>query len=91
MKILMLIDSLDVGGAETHVETLALELVKMGCEVSIASNGGKIAQMLEGEGVKQLFCRRLPHLPMLLSDPMPHKWSRAAIRSRQKQIYIMKK
>lgn len=51
----MLIDSLDVGGAETHVETLALELVKMGCEVSIASNGGKIAQKLESEGVKQLF------------------------------------
>lgn len=51
----MLIDSLDIGGAETHVETLALELVKMGCEVSIASNGGKIAQRLEGEGVKQLF------------------------------------
>ena len=55
MKILMLIDSLDVGGAETHVETLVLELVKMGCEVSVASNGGKIAQKLESEGIKQLF------------------------------------
>ena len=46
MKILMLIDSLGVGGAETHVETLAQDLATLGCEVVVASSGGAIADKL---------------------------------------------
>lgn len=54
MKILMLIDSLRVGGAETHVETLAAELTRTGHRVVIASSGGKIAEKLKKQGVKHL-------------------------------------
>ena len=43
MKILMLIDSLGVGGAETHVCTLASELVKRGHLVYIGSCGGELS------------------------------------------------
>ena len=43
MKILMLIDSLGVGGAETHVCTLASELVKKGHLVYIGSCGGELS------------------------------------------------
>ena len=50
----MLIDSLCVGGAETHVETLALELKRMGCEVRVASSGGVIAEKLKKKGIKHL-------------------------------------
>ena len=41
MKILILIDTLDIGGAESHVEVLATELRYMGHEVIVASAGGK--------------------------------------------------
>lgn len=54
MKILILIDSLDTGGAETHVETLAKHLDKMGCEVILASQGGKIANRLKEQGIKHI-------------------------------------
>ena len=51
MKILMLIDSLGIGGAETHVETLSLELKRCGHEVKIATSGGEIATRLQKQGV----------------------------------------
>ena len=57
MKILMLIDSLDVGGAETHVEILAEELALMGHKIIIASGGGKLHQKLSRSKVK---CIHLP-------------------------------
>lgn len=55
MKILMLIDALDVGGAETHVEILADELAKMGNEIIVASTGGKIGARMSRRGIKMLF------------------------------------
>ena len=54
MKILMLIDSLGIGGAETHVEALSLELTRHGHEVKIATSGGEIAQRLQKQGVEIL-------------------------------------
>ena len=47
MKILIITDSLDVGGAETHIEALALSLCELGCDVVIASQGGQIADKLK--------------------------------------------
>lgn len=54
MKILMLSDALEVGGAETHIETLALALVNRGCKVSVASAGGEVAQRLKKSGIQML-------------------------------------
>lgn len=53
MKILMLTDRMESGGAETHLETLTLELAKRGHEVSVLSCGGRIADRLEEKGIKQ--------------------------------------
>lgn len=52
MKILMLIDALALGGAESHVECLARELQKMGNEIVVVSAGGIIAEKLTIVGVK---------------------------------------
>ena len=40
MKILMVLMGLEIGGAETHVAELAIELARRGHEIHIASNGG---------------------------------------------------
>ena len=56
MKILMLIDSLDIGGAETHVETLARELSSMGHEITVACAGGQL--------IKNLKCSKIRYIPL---------------------------
>lgn len=58
MKILMLTDKMEAGGAETHIETLAKELTRRGHSVTVLSSGGAIADRLEDAGVRQL--RRAP-------------------------------
>lgn len=40
MKILMVLMGLEIGGAETHVAELAMELARRGHEIHVASNGG---------------------------------------------------
>ncbi len=58
LKILLLTNKMDVGGAETHVAQLALKLARSGNdEVCVASAGGRIADALESVGIRQL---RLP-------------------------------
>lgn len=59
MKILILSDSLNVGGAETHIELLANEIYKMGHEVAVASTGGLIQSRLIQNKIK---CYRLPKI-----------------------------
>lgn len=54
MKILMIADSLDIGGMETHVETLAGALRGLGVEIVIATSGGKIAKRMKKDGFKVL-------------------------------------
>ena len=66
MKILILTDRLDVGGAETHIALLAQALLERGEEVMIASSGGKTADRLEKIGIPQI---RLP-----LGTHSPLKW-----------------
>ena len=65
MKILLLIDALEIGGAETHVELLATELKSMGHEIVVASGGGKIHERLIKNGIQ---CIRLPKIEVI--DPI---------------------
>ena len=57
MKILLLADRMESGGAETHIETLAEGFLQAGHCVGLLSRGGKIADRLAGEGV---ICRNIP-------------------------------
>ena len=54
MKILLVTDNMDVGGAETHIAALARGLRQMGQEVTVLSAGGGLADTLEGEGIPQI-------------------------------------
>ena len=51
MKILLLIDALDIGGAETHVLTLAKGLRAQGHTVAVLSSGGVLEGALTACGV----------------------------------------
>ena len=68
MKILMLTDQLALGGAETHIATLANGLREQGHTVELASAGGPYAAMLAREGFQH---HLLPwggkHIPSLLA------------------------
>ena len=66
MKILILTDRLEIGGAETHIAQLAQELAMRGEEVIVASSGGRIADRLEKQGILQI---RMP-----LNTHSPIRW-----------------
>ena len=66
MKILMLTDRMDAGGAETHVAQLALGLQAQGHEVVLLSGGGRLAKMLEAEGIRQISVKLPTHNPFRL-------------------------
>ncbi len=66
MKILILTDSLGVGGAETHIAQLAQALFERGEEVYIASAGGTTADRLEKMGIS--------HIRMPLGTHSPWQW-----------------
>lgn len=53
MKILLLCDDMECGGAQTHVCELARQLLRRGHEVCVASGGGRLAEEIEREGVRQ--------------------------------------
>ena len=59
MKILLLADKMEAGGAETHVQTLARGLLRAGHEVGLCSLGGTLAEELAREGVQ---CRTIPNV-----------------------------
>lgn len=48
----MALNGLDIGGAETHVTELSLELQRRGHRVLLASNGGSYVQELEAMGLR---------------------------------------
>lgn len=64
MKILMVLMGLEIGGAETHVAELAIELARRGHEIHVASNGG----VYENEIAKY----NIEHhkLPLHVKNPM---------------------
>ena len=57
MRILMLIDGLGIGGAETHVVTLAAAMQRAGAQVSVLSCGGVLESALKERSVT---CLRFP-------------------------------
>ena len=54
MKILLLTDRMEAGGAETHVFQLAIDLRHAGHEVLLWSSGGSLASKLNGYGIRQI-------------------------------------
>ena len=62
-KILMTLMGLEIGGAETHVVELAIQLKKEGYDVAVASNGGVYVSELEENGI--------PHYNVPLHNKMP--------------------
>ncbi len=66
MKILMLTDRMERGGAETHIAALARGLLARGAEVEILSSGGAISDELEQEGIRQHRMPLCTHNPLRL-------------------------
>ncbi len=64
MKILILSDNMNNGGAETHVYELAKHLSQKGHDVVVLSNGGKIANQLSSLGIRQKFYGDYPLLTL---------------------------
>ena len=48
----MVLMGLEIGGAETHVAELAIELARRGNEVHVASNGGVYEKEISQSGIK---------------------------------------
>ena len=55
MKILLVTDKMQLGGAETHIATLAEGLIKRGFTVTLVSAGGALADSLATLGVRCVF------------------------------------
>lgn len=62
--ILQALMGLDIGGAETHVVELSLELKKRGYRVIVASNGGVYESILKSHGVETI------NIPLHTKKPM---------------------
>ena len=63
LNILMTTMQMGFGGAETHIYELVLALQKNGHTVTVASAGGKYAELLEKQGVRHIT------LPLASKDP----------------------
>ena len=55
MRILIITDKMDIGGAETHIYTLIRELTKKGVKIKLLSSGGVYADLLKKLGVPSIF------------------------------------
>lgn len=64
LNILMTTMQMGFGGAETHIYELVLALKKNGHTVTVASAGGKYAEMLEAHDIRHVT------LPLASKDPM---------------------
>ena len=77
MKILMLADTMDIGGAETHVYELSRSLSSMGHRIKILSGGGKTARLFantlvdfeETDSLKALYIHPQRATKRLLAAP----------------------
>jgi glycosyltransferase involved in cell wall biosynthesis len=52
IRVLMLVDSLNIGGTETHVLSLAQKLIEMGVYVVVGTSGGPLTNLFEHNGIK---------------------------------------
>jgi len=64
VPLLLLPMSLGIGGAETHVVSLAKHLMRRGWEVHVASAGGKLVRELENAGIEHI------HAPLDSRSPV---------------------
>ncbi len=68
MRILILTDSMDAGGAETHILTLAKGLSDKGHKVIAVSGGGRAARELKRMGIKHITLPLDSHSPIKAAD-----------------------
>lgn len=68
MRILILTDSMDAGGAETHILTLAKGLSEIGHTVIVSSGGGRAAAELKRMGIKHVELPLASHSPRVAAD-----------------------
>ncbi|MDD4689243.1 MAG: polysaccharide pyruvyl transferase CsaB [Eubacteriales bacterium] len=66
MKVLMLTNGMEIGGAETHILELSSELVRMGHEVCVISSGGVYVRELEVCGIVHVNAPLNSHRPSKL-------------------------
>lgn len=66
MKILLLTDRMDAGGAETHVLQLALFLKRNGHIPTVLSGGGRLCQSLTENGIPHIRVALPSHNPLRL-------------------------
>lgn len=52
LRILMLVDALNIGGTETHVLNLAKKLMEQGIYVIVGTSGGPLNSLFESNGIK---------------------------------------
>lgn len=52
IRVLMLIDALNIGGTETHVLNITKQLIEMGIYVVIATSGGPMEAVFNSYGIK---------------------------------------
>lgn len=82
MKILLLTDKLDNGGAETHLLTLARSLTSLGCQITVASSGGAMVASLSRFDISHLT------LPLHRKDPISLLRSYLSLRSLCRRLGI---
>ncbi len=64
MKILILTDCMQTGGAETHIYELSRSLLSLSHEVVVLSHGGDMAAKLQSEGIRHI---RVPRMGSIRS------------------------
>lgn len=57
MKILMLVDYLNIGGTETHILSISKDLLAKGQKVILATEGGELANLFEEHGIETFFIK----------------------------------
>ncbi|MGI6037821.1 MAG: glycosyltransferase [Limnochordia bacterium] len=77
MRILMLVDSLALGGTETYVYTLAKELIARGHQIVIGTNGGFFSDLFAATGAP------IEHLPFKSDNPLYTDYTGLLRRVRQ--------
>lgn len=75
MKILLLTDRMNGGGAETHILQLAIQLKRHGHQVFVASNGGDYVALLKKNEISHKYFSFCTHRPLCLLQ-IRHKLKR---------------
>ena len=83
MKILMLTDKMDIGGAETHIITLIGALSKMGVDVTLVCAGGIYIKTVLSLGVKYR------EAPLDKRDPLSMLKARKIVKEEMARCHIV--